>query len=62
MRFFWQHNDALEEVARKERGKLAEAVVRNDRVRSRLTTHTKDTPIGDMLQALIAQIDEGRRD
>jgi len=62
MRFFWQHNDALEEVARKERGKLAEAVVRNDRVRSRLTTQTKDTPIGDMLQALIAQIDEGRRD
>ena len=62
MKFPWQRDKSLTEVVRQERGKLAEAVIRNDRLRVRLTKQTKETPIGDMLHALLAQIDEGRRD
>ena len=44
-----------------ERGKLAAAVIKNDRVRNRLQTYVKETPMGDMLNAMLAQIDEGRK-
>lgn len=61
MRFPWQRTKQLEEAARTERGKLAIAVIKNDRERNRLQTHVKETPIGDMLKALMAQLDEGRK-
>lgn len=61
MRFPWQRDKSLEEAARAERGKLAAAVIKNDRVRNRLQTHVKETPISDMLTAMMAQLDEGRK-
>ena len=61
MRFLWQRDKQLDEAARIERGKLAAAVVKNDRVRNRLQTYVKETPIGDMLTAMMAQLDEGRK-
>lgn len=61
MRWPWQQNRALDEQARKERGKLAEAIVRNDRVRSRLTQTTKDGSVSVMLEDLFRQLDEAKR-
>jgi len=61
MRFLWQRDKQLDEAARIERGKLAAAVVKNDRVRNRLQTYVKETPIGDMLTAMMAQLDEGHK-
>lgn len=42
------------------RGRLAEEVVRNDRVRNRLTQRVKETGVGDMLEELFRQLDEAR--
>lgn len=53
-------NKELEETVRQERGKLAAAVVKNDRVRSRLTQRAKETGVGDMLEELFRQLDEAR--
>ena len=61
MKLPWQRDRELEEAARLERGKLAAAVIKNDRVRNRLQTYVKETPMGDMLNAMLAQIDEGRK-
>ena len=60
--FGWKPNKHLAEEARQVRGKLAQEIVRNDRVRSRIETNIKEKPIGDMLSLLLQQIDEGRRD
>lgn len=61
MRWPWQRNHALEERARQERGKLAEAIVRNDRVRSRLTKSTQEGSVGLLLEDLFRQLDEGKK-
>jgi len=61
MKFLWQRDKQLDEAARIERGKLAAAVIKNDRVRNRLQTYVKETPIGDMLSNMMAQLDEGRK-
>ena len=61
MKFPWQRDKQLEEAARIERGKLAAAVVKNDRVRNRLQTYVRETPMADMLNAMLAQLDEGHK-
>lgn len=60
MRFPWDRR--LDEEARKQRGKLAEEIVRNDRVRNRLIQKTRETPIGDMMTDMFKRLDEARRD
>lgn len=61
MRFPWQRDKKLDEQARIARGKLAEAVINNDRKRSRLHERVSERPVGDMLSEMFAQLDEGRR-
>lgn len=53
-------NKELEETVRQERGKLAAAVVKNDRVRNRITQRSRETTVGDMLQELFRQLDEAK--
>lgn len=53
-------NKELEEAVRMERGKLAAAVVKNDRMRNRLDQRAKETGVGDMLQELFRQLDEAK--
>ena len=57
----WTHDPKLSEAVRLERGKLAAAVVKNDRVRNRLDIRVRETPISDMLQTMLAKMD-ARRD
>lgn len=58
----WARNPLKEEV-RKQRGKLAEAVVRNDRFRDRLSQSIeRDTPVTDLFVEMFKRLDEARRD
>lgn len=57
----WKRDKYLDEQARLERGKLAEAVIRNDRVRNRLTQRVAERPVGDLLNEMFRQLDEGKR-
>lgn len=56
----WKRDKQLDEQARVERGRLAEAVVRNDRVRSRLTQRLEERPASDMLNEMFKQLDEAK--
>lgn len=60
MRWPWQKND-LAEIARRERGKLAAEVVRNDRARHGLAQRAKETPVSDMLNDMFKQLNEVNR-
>lgn len=57
----WVKNPLKEEV-RVQRGKLAEAVVRNDRERDRLTKTIRDTPVGDLFEELFKRLHEVPRE
>lgn len=56
MRFPWDKK--LDEEVREQRGKLAEAVVRNDRVRHRLALKASERPVSDMLNGMFSRLDE----
>lgn len=49
----------LEETVRQERGKLAAAVIKNDRVRNRLTSKTHS--VGELMTDLFEQLDEAKK-
>lgn len=55
MRFPWDKK--LDEAVREQRGKLAEAVVRNDRVRHRLALKASERPVSDMLNDMFSRLD-----
>jgi len=65
IRFPWQRDKMLDEQARLARGELAEAVIKNDRKRTRLTERLSERalehPVSDMLNDMFLKIDEGRR-
>lgn len=58
--FSWRRNKGLDEEARKERGRLAEAIVQNDMVRHRLDTSIKDGPVASMLHDVFKLLDEAK--
>jgi hypothetical protein len=62
MWFFRTHDSKLDEKAREERGKLAAAIVKNDRTRHRLNERVREDPVSDMLSDIFSRLDEGSRD
>lgn len=57
----WMRDRNLKEAVRLERGKLADAVIKNDRVRSRLYVRVSERPVGDMISELFQSLDEAKR-
>lgn len=60
MRFPWQRNKGLDEEARYERGRLAEAIIQNDRVRHSLDTRIQEGSVATMLNDVFKRLDEAK--
>ncbi len=60
MKFPWQTDKNLSEELRKQRGKLAQEIVRNDRVRSQLEARVKEGSVGQMLDDIFKRLDEAK--
>jgi len=60
MKLPWQRDKELKTAIATERGKLAQAVVSNDRMRSRLSAQAKDGAVGGWLEDLFRQLDEAK--
>lgn len=52
----------LETQAKIQRGKLAEAIVKNDRVRTRLAQKAKESPVAEMMADVFRRLDEAKRE
>lgn len=59
--FPWRKNRELEEIARRERGKLAKAISDNDVARYRLGRLVKDGSASGLLEDLFARLDGAER-
>lgn len=60
MKLPWQRDKELKQAVATERGKLAQAVVNNDRIRLRLSARSKEGFVGDLLEDLFRQLDEAK--
>lgn len=60
MRFPWQRKRELDEAARIERGKLANAVLENDRARLRIAQRVQEGRMSDFMQEIFTKLDEAK--